>query len=232
MHRREIGKLLAAADAIFTTTASQAAHLRCLRPGAQIEVLPVGSNICPPASSDNARPTGHAVLFGLQGGRLRALRTMANDLRALAAAGHLRKIITLGGGNEPGADEEERGLLLSLGLALGFEQLGSRSEAEISAQLSSAAFGISAQDKLSLTKSGTFMAYAAHGLCVLSPAANGAGGEPFSCLVSPAELLHGVSGPELAQRARCLKEWQERNASWAHLAERFAASLQIATVKS
>ncbi|MEP6821107.1 MAG: hypothetical protein ABI946_02030 [Chthoniobacterales bacterium] len=232
LHRREIAKLLSVADAAFTSTASQAEHLRDLHPSSAIEVLPVASGVRLLAAAGTQRQTGVAVLFGLQSGRLRALRSMAGDLSALAAAGQLRKIVTVGGGNQPRGDEQENALLTSLRLPSGFEQRGFVSEIEISALLAASAFGISAQDELSLTKSSTFMAYAAHEMNVLSRAADPAADEPFSCLISAAEIKLDLGEEELRQRAKRLRDWQERTASWRHIAARFAAGLQIEMVTS
>ncbi len=45
LHRRDLRRLLRVADAVFTSTASQAAHLTALSPRCPVQVLPVGSNI-------------------------------------------------------------------------------------------------------------------------------------------------------------------------------------------
>jgi len=171
------------------------------------------------------REPGRAVLFGLQGTRLRALREMAKDLAALARARRIHKIITLGGGNTTAGDRAEEEILRSLPLTNGFQERGALLETEVSVELARASFGISAQDGLSVTKSGTFMACAAHGLNILSPFADASKPEPLCLLVSPAELLRGLSAEELARRAANLRAWQERVASWSVIAERLGASL-------
>ncbi len=68
-HRRDLRKLLPHVDAIFSSTANQAEHLRRLAPGVTVEVLPVGSNVRVIQEQGSGRPTGGAVLFGLQGSR-------------------------------------------------------------------------------------------------------------------------------------------------------------------
>lgn len=225
LHRRDLRTLLARADAVFTSTASQAEHLGKLEPTANVEVLPVGSNIRPRSGLPAKRETGLAVLFGLQGARLRTLHTMGSDLQALASASLLTKLATVGGSNTPDGDREELELLGRLKLSRGVEQAGALAENEISDWLGHASFGISAQDELSLTKSSTCMAYAAHGLNILSPVADASKPEPLCRLVSPAELLRGMSADELANRAEDLRAWQERVSSWSAIADRFAAAL-------
>jgi hypothetical protein len=78
-------------------------------------------------------------------------------------------------------------------------------EQEVSALLSQARFGVSAQDELSVTKSGTFMAYAAHGMNILSPFANAANTEPLCWTTDPAELARGIPDDELRERAESLR---------------------------
>ena len=111
--------------------------------------------------------------------------------------------------------------------ANGFAQRGPLPEAEISAALSASAFGISDQEELSLMKSGTFMAYAAHGLNIHSRIADSLAAEPLCWLTSPAELRHGISADQLHTRAANLRTWQERTSSWPRIADEFAGALQL-----
>lgn len=201
LHRADLGRLIAVADAVFASTPSQVEHLRGLGSARDIQVLPVGSNISPTGLPGGVRKAGLAVLFGLPSSRARARQIMQHDLDALLADGRLTEIAEVGGDTTP--------------------------EAEISALLSRASFGISAQDPLSLTKSGTFMAYAAHGLNILSPYADPLAAEPLCWLTSPHELRARLSPDELLKRAESLRRWQERTASWPEIAARFAAALNF-----
>jgi hypothetical protein len=166
-----------------------------------------------------------AVLFGLQRARIRALRKMQSSLSSLAAAGRIAKIITVGANGDESGDE--RALLTSLGLAESFEQRGPQPEHEISELLLRATFGISAQDELSYSKSGAFMAYAAHGLNIIATCADRSKEEPFCMLVGPRELLQGLSEAELKVRAERLRTWQKRTSSWDLIAAKFADALQV-----
>ena len=161
----------------------------------------------------------------LQSARIRALRKMQSSLSLLAAAGRITKIITVGANGDD--DNEERGLLSGFRLAEGFEQRGPRSEREISELLLTAPFGISGQDELSYSKSGTFMAYAAHGSNILAACADRSKGEPLCWLIASHELLQGVSRAELKLRGERLRVWQRRTSSWQIIAAKFADALQL-----
>ena len=226
LHRRAIGQLLRVADVVLTTTASQAEHLSSLVPTCNARVLPVGTNIIPKVPTVEQRDRGTAVLFGMQGTRLRALRETANELRELARSQRVTRIVTVGGGNSSECDAEERAILESLRLPSGFHQVGAQPAEEVSTILASAEFGIAAQDPLSYTKSGTFMAYAAHGLNVLSNYADPSAQEPMCLLTSPACLNRGIDAAELRARAQKLRDWYDRTATWPRIAEEFARALR------
>jgi hypothetical protein len=227
LHRRDLRRLLRVTDAAFTSTASQAAHLTALSPRCPIQVLPVGSNIRRVPTTDKERAPGLAVLFGLQRSRIRALQQMLPELKSLGAANVIRKIATAGTGRSQEGDDEELAVLTELGLTEGFDQRGPLPEEKISELLSLSAFAISAQDDLSITKSGTFMAYAAHGLNILSPYADASKPEPLSLLISPTELIKGVAPAELQSRGERLRLWQERTSAWPHIALQIARTLEL-----
>ena len=231
LHRSAIKSLLKSADKVFTSTESQAEHLRALSSSNPIRVLPVGSNIRRNEDVDLARILGCAVIFGLQRARLRGLRKMRSTLSSLAAAGYITKIISIGAGSDPNLHNEERSLLNALPLKEGFEQLGPRPEREISALLFAASFGIFAHDELSLTKSGTFMAYAAHELNVLADFADKSKPAPICWLVAPSELRQEGSNSDWKSRAESLRAWQRENSSWELIARTFADALELNAAK-
>ncbi|MFL6567623.1 MAG: hypothetical protein ACJ8LI_00530 [Chthoniobacterales bacterium] len=225
LHRHAISKLIRVADAVFTSTTDQAGHLRELDPDCPVQVLPVGSNIPAPAMLPQTREAGVAVSFGLQSSRVRDLRALRDDLKALATAKVVRKVITCGAGESP----DELAILSELPFSDGYEQRGPLPPDQISATLGRATFALSAQDPLSLQKSGTFMAYASHGLSIISPHAESLGAEPLCWLVRPRELLEGIDATELKRRAESLRDWQQRTASWPEIAARIAQALQMKT---
>lgn len=227
LHRRDVRRLLRSADFVFTSTASQAEHLKALHPGCSIQVLPVGSNIRRVRSGDGERERGLAVLFGLQSSRIRVLQKMENGLRSLAATERLKKIVTTGSGGTRKGDDEELALLLRLELAGGFEQRGPLPEEKVSDLLSTSEFGIAVQTELSITKSGTFMAYAAHGLNILSCYADRTKAKPVSLMTSPEELMEGITSAELERRGENLRQWQERTSGWREIAAAMAQALGV-----
>jgi hypothetical protein len=232
LHRHAIKRLLQHSDVAFTSTASQAQHLRGLSPGVSIDVLPVGSNIRPGANIDFPRKPGWAILFGLQRARIRALQKMHASLKALAAAKQITKVISVGASSGSQGDAEERALLGNLPLAEGFEQRGAQSEEGISEMLATAAFGIFGQGELSYGKSGTFMAYAAHGLNILADCADAFKPEPLCWLVAPHEVLDGIAATDLQTRAERLRAWQEQTSSWDRIGARVAEALQLSSANS
>lgn len=228
LHRRKIRQLLTVADAVLTSTKSQAEHLAAVSSNKiAIEVVPVGSNISCAASPNSIRDQALAVLFGLQGARIRTLQSMREDLGLIAAARKILKIVTFGAGGTTQGDRHERSLLSDLRLADGFEQRGPLAEEQVSRLLLSAPFALSGLDPLSLSKSCSFMACAAHGVNVISPVAGLTEDEPACWLVSPKELIAGLSEIELDARAQHLREWQERTGSWPQIANKFRAALQF-----
>jgi hypothetical protein len=183
--------------------------------------MPVGSNIPRTAPLNRTRESGLAIVFGLQSARIRTLRNFARSPATIT------RIVTVGAQNSAAGDAEERALLEHFRLTNGFEMRGAASAAEVSDLLAGASFALSGQDELSLSKSGTFMACAAHGLNIISPAADPFGAEPLCWLTNPGELRDGISPNELKSRAENLRAWQERTASWPIIAERFAEALQL-----
>jgi hypothetical protein len=205
LHRRGIKHLLSHADMVFTSTASQAAYLRTLSASVPIHVLPVGSNISRKFSGSRPRHAGQAIIFGRQQARLRSLKKMRASLNALATAGQVTGIVTVGANSDPEG----------------------HTEATISEMLSTASFGIFGQDELSYGKSGTFMAYATHELNILADFADSSGPEPVCWLVAPGELLNGMSQSELKERAERLRDWQQRTASWELIGATIAQALEL-----
>src|SRR5262249_39126476 len=142
------------------------------------------------------------------------LETMGKRLAALAAAGRITKIISVGRDSERHLSDREGELLRALNLPEGFSQEGALAEEKVSELLSSVSFGIFGQNELSYGKSGSFMAYAAHQLNVIADFTEQSKPPPVCWLVSPQELLAGISDTELDRRAECLRSWQEQNGSW------------------
>lgn len=225
LHRRDIGRLLQATDLAFTATSSQAAYLAVLTPRCPVEVLPVGSNIRLVHATARQREAGRAILFGMQQARVRALRTMAVELKSLAAAGRIKRVVTVGSGQTQEGDAEEEDRLHGLGLADGFARLGALPEKEVSELLLTCEFAVSVQDELSITKSGTFMAFATHGAHILSCHADATKPEPVCLITSARELMEGVTDKELQSRTERLRQWHDRTSAWPVIAAQVVRAL-------
>jgi hypothetical protein len=227
LHRNAIQHLIQQADATFTSTVSQAGYLNLLRPRSPAKVLPVGSNITP---TEQAAPRLNtlSVLFGKSGSRLAALRRLHKGLLRLARLRRITEIVSVGVSESTADFAQEQELLASLYLQDGFRQLGPLSEADVSSTLNACAFGISGQDKQSHTKSGTFMAYAAHALNIIWPGDPSPSEEPAALLLDVDTLTAGIAEADLERRALALRRWYEQTASWPHIAATFDAALNSA----
>ena len=226
LHRRALRQLIKVCDSVFTTTSSQAEYLRRLN-NASVHVVPAGSNVPRQSSNGATRTDKWAALFGLQNTRVRALEHMRKSLTALGAANQITRIICLGSGTDTNMARREREMLSRLNLSEGFAQHGTLDPDDVSEVLNSVSFGVFGQNELSCTKSGSFMAYAAHQLCVLADFANPSKPPPVCWLVAPNEILSGIEPRELQRRAECLRMWQEQNCSWKVIANKIGSVLAI-----
>jgi len=227
-HRYSIGRLIKLSSAVYTNTEGYAGWLRALNPRVSVSVIPVGCNVQVQTIADLAsRERGLLVVFGKQGTRMLALHTMKESLARLAQAGRLNQLLIVGGSPD-GAQTE-------LSFARQFlpeEKLGATGfmdDEALSELLARAEFGVSGQDWLSVEKSTTFMAYAAHGLNILSPYAGTDERAPFNWLTGVDELLTDDMQMEqkLRDRSRSLREWYESTASWSAIATKMSAGLRI-----
>jgi hypothetical protein len=71
------------------------------------------------------------------------------------------------------------------------------------------------------------MAYAAHGLNIISCYADASKPEPLSLMTTPQELIKGVTHLELQSRGERLRQWQERISAWPHIANQVARVLEM-----
>ncbi|TLD68423.1 glycosyltransferase [Phragmitibacter flavus] len=227
-HRHSVRRLVALSESVFTNTEGYAGWLRQFGLKTPVTVAPVGSNVSvsSSASSGKVRERGVMVVFGKQGTRLMSLRPMLAGLQRLSEAGRLKKLVILGGSDDGGRAERE---LLKEVLPLEqVEATGFVEEGELSAILDGAEFGISGQDWSSVEKSTTFMAYAAHGLNILSPFAGSDTRAPFAWLTGVEELLaeDGDLDGRLIERSQALRDWHASTASWPAIAAKMSEGLR------
>lgn len=217
LHRWSIRRLIRAADCVFTNTAGYAQWIRSLTPDRDVQVAPIGSTVVPVSPNTSvSREAGLFVLFGRQGTRVHALRSMGASLARLHVSGRLRTLIIAGGGG--GQDAQERRVLGESGLpGEVISHRGFMPADELSALLHRAEFGVSDQTWDSVSKSTTFMAYASHGLNIVSPFAGRDFRPPFDLLTSTAELESSKSAATedaLKGRSRQLVSWYRETADW------------------
>ncbi len=228
VHRRALRRLAAVADQVFTSTEGYRASLADVVPAGRLRVLPIGSNIVPVAAPETAaREPGSWVLFGRQGSRVNALRTMAPWLAKLHAAGHIRSLTVAGSSQGDAFAAEEKCLLASALPADAIQILGPLPPADLSRLFLRTQFGIFAQTPASFTKSGIFMAYASHGLAIVADNAAGLTGEPHRRVLHPSDLLGGKAGAEaVRERGAHLLEWYGTTADWESIAAAYRTAIQ------
>lgn len=230
LHRRSVSDLLKVASNVYTNTEGYAVWLRKLNRHVPVQVIPVGSNVTVESTHKTALPErGLMVVFGKQGTRMLALNGMKEALAKLAQKKRLTRLVIAGGAPD-GAKAE---------LAVAKEFLaedqvtvtGFLEDSALSQLLFKAEFGLSGQDWLSVEKSTTFMAYAAHGLNILSPHAGKDSRTPFAWITSADELLTDDVQMEqkLRDRSLALREWYESTASWSAITARMSASFKVRT---
>lgn len=214
-------QLIKQASSISAVTADQSARLDALCASGKTELFPISSNITPPQSSEIVklpRDNGVWVIFGLPHSRRDALVKLRPFLISLISLGVLSKIWTIGPSEISKDVVLEREIAEYTGITDLVEPLGHLSNEEISKRLCRAKFAFTGQTGDSILKSGTFMAYAAHGLTVIGTDLNSS--EPGKYLIHPNTM---ISCPELKreklihEKAEALHHWFWSNRSWPHI---------------
>jgi hypothetical protein len=230
LHRRALRRLAGVVDQIFVSTAGYGRWLADVAAPGRLRVLPNAATIPPVAPpADARREAGTWVLFGRQGSRLSALDEIAAWPGKLHAAGRLKKLWLVGSRESAEMNAREDALAASLLPPGAVEILGPKSPEELSRIFLTAEFGIFTQSPLSYTKSTIFMAYASHGIGIVSPNTLGAKEAPQCWVTHPSEMLEGsaISSAAVADRGRQLAEWYEQNASWPRIAAAYRSALGL-----
>lgn len=228
LHRRALRRLVPVLDQTFLSTAGYGRWLADVAAPENLAVLPNATNIPPVASPAEARrDAGAWILFGRQGSRLAALGEIAPWLEKLHTARRLRTLQLVGSRESGEMNAREDALIASLLPPGAFEMLGPQSPERLSRIFLAAEFGIFTQSPASYTKSTIFMAYASHGVHIVSPNTMGAKKAPQCWVTHPSELLAGTSIPSgaIADRGLHLAEWYDQNASWPRIAAAYRSAL-------
>ncbi len=215
-----IRQLTRIADGIVTNTAWHQKRLREISGRADVEVVPVGSNIEAPVTLTVPRMRTEFVLFGLPYGRWQTCQRFESHLRNWHASGLLTKLHVIGPSEGQFGDAADAILARCLP-PTAIERHGSLPMEEVAHYLQRAQFALTNLTAATWSKSGAFMAYAAHGCTVIMD------GEPATaiplCYAVMAAELPAISETELASKSARLRDWYHANADWPVIAARIAA---------
>ncbi len=222
VEERLVRQLVRIGDKLVTNTAWHRDRLRELAASADINVVPVGSNIECPNEPAVVRSKTEFALFGLPYGRLQVCRLFHSRLREWHAEGLLTKLHLIGPSETKfthAADE-----ILSASLPeTAVVRHGSLPSAEVSALLQRAQFALTNVTVATWSKSTAFMACAAHGCAVVMDEAT-ALPVPLSYTIAAAELST-ISETEVTARRAQMQEWYQANAAWPVIAARISSAL-------
>ncbi|HLK15834.1 MAG TPA: hypothetical protein VKT78_13605, partial [Fimbriimonadaceae bacterium] len=140
-------------------------------------IVPIGANI-EPVSVETPKEAGTVALFGLPSSRLRAARWHRRLLADMVDTGLGTNIVEIGAA----ASETEQRQLLSIlpaTLAQNRATLFDAEEAQVSAALWKAEFGLCAVEAPNITRSGVYAAYCGHGVIPIAVGARCEGSPPF-----------------------------------------------------
>jgi hypothetical protein len=217
---RIVRQLTAVADVLATNTDNHAAILRRLSGRNGIHCLPVGSNIQPVASSSQPRAGTEFVIFGLPFGRWQTLQAFEPQIRKWHESGLLTKLHLIGPEDERLAAQANP-LIGSLpGIVV---RHGMLAEADVSRMLAHARFALTNVTLATWSKSGAFMACAAHGCAVVIKEKVS---EVPLCYAIAENEMGNISAAEIETRPVALKKWYEENATWTVTARRLAVLSQ------
>jgi hypothetical protein len=203
-----IGQLAALADVLVTNTETHASVLRELPGCAEVHCLPVGSNIEPIHEAPRSRLETEFVLFGLPFGRLQTLQAFAPYIGKWHASGVLEKLHAIGP-EDPKL--RRRAAVLLDRLAPVLVSHGALGERDVSRLLTNARFALTNVTRETWSKSGVFMACAAHGCAAVIMEKES---EAPLCYGIARDELGRISASEIESRSAALKDWYERSASW------------------
>jgi hypothetical protein len=213
-----IRRLAQIADVLVTNTEGHAAALRKLSGRAVVHCIPVGSNIEPPRGTSAQRADAEFVVFGLPFGRRQTLQAFGADIATWHDRGVLRKLHLIGPEDRVAVAAPEGPLSGNVSSAV--VRHGTLAETDVSRLLSTARFALTNVTRRTWSKSGSFMACAAHGCIVVTEQRETEG--PLRYALAKTEVGR-VSTAEIESRAAALKGWYVENAAWAVTARRLSA---------
>jgi hypothetical protein len=187
-----------------------------------VQWMPVPSNIPAPAEPAGQTRDGEFVIFGLPYTRLQTLREFADAIRSWHQSGRLTRLHLIGPRDFKFSPQSDALLAQMLPRDAVVEH-GELEPAEVSHRLLEAEFCLSSSNELTWSKSGTFMAYAAHGCRVIAPQSFTS--KPLQFTTAPNEVA-GISTEAAKAKGGELRRWYMQNAEWALIASRVAAIVE------
>jgi hypothetical protein len=216
--RRITRRLADVADVLATNTDGHAAILRSLLGGARVvHCLPVGSNIEPTRASSQTRAETEFVAFGLPFGRRQTLQAFGTEIAQWHDRGLLTKLHLIGP-EDAKLDLAQPNTLERLPPAA-IVRHGALPEGEVSRLLASVRFALTNATGRTWSKSGTFMACAAHGCAVVVTQREA---DAPLCYAIAKDEVGRIPAGEMESRSAALTAWYYENAAWAVTARRLA----------
>ena len=218
-----IRRLTGIADLVVTNTEAHAQQLRTVSGRSDVHVLPIASNVELVDDPQATRAATEFVIFGLSFGRLQVVRAFDEHIRRWHAAGKLTRVHVIGPADDSFATEAAV-VMSAWPASLTVMKHGMLPSAEVSRCLQRARFALTNVNEETWSKSGAFMACAAH-RCAAVIAGTPPRTLPLAYAVG-ADELDSIAEGEVARRTTALAEWAVQNASWPVIAARMASLLE------
>jgi glycosyltransferase involved in cell wall biosynthesis len=207
------------ATTLITNSEHHAGLLKAWVPASDVHWFPVPSNIPPPApdSGLGKRKRGEFLVFGLAFSRLQTVQLFRDWISSWAKIGRLRRLHLIGPRDEKFSAQADH-LLAECLPADAVVQHGALPPGEVSQRLLEAEFCLSPASKFHWSKSGSFMAFAAHACPVVTTEQTPA---PLNQTIAPNDVAT-ISESEAEKYGAALREWYAQNADWKIVAKRIA----------
>lgn len=206
------------ANTVMTNSEHHATVLKRWRLHSAVQWFPVPSNIPAPADLQRRSRRGEFAIFGLPYTRLQTMRLFADWLSRWHSSGRLGRLHSIGPRDRKFTPQADA-LAASALPADAIKDHGELEPEDVSKILLEAEFCLSSTNELTWSKSGTFMACAAHGCPVVIP--DLANAEPLLLTTAAADLAT-ISSDLPAQKGAQLRAWYQENAGWDQTAKRVA----------
>jgi hypothetical protein len=229
LHKRALCWLAQETDQVYVSAQGFKERLEDIVPPSRLAVLMNPATVPLTGSvAQSVREPGLVVLFGRQPSRLSALSAMGSWLGMLHAAGVLKELWLVGSRESQALNKREDELAASLLPEGAAHVLGPQTPERLSQILLKSQMGVCAKATHGYTKSTIFMAYASHGVSIISPETINDPSPALCWVTHPAEVLDGVvKMDQVRERGELLARWYEENASWEHVAATYRKALGL-----